>query len=225
MSRESQMRDQWDNRLVASTGDLAVFLGGSSDSFTGKLLELIAKAQATPSNFARLEAAFPREVAAWRTWQLMPEVPTFAQLREATSPWLDALRRGGPPVTYSLGQIRNGTGWAEGARFVLVTGAADAGEVAQIGTPAGGYEGTVAPGPQSASERIRVHASMFDGRVTEVVGPEGVLRLETDEQLITEDVDPVRAQVTHRRWFLDGQPIDTDQGEAIAARYLRLEDR
>ena len=75
--------DPWDNRQMWGTGDLALFLGGSVDSFTGKLLELVAKAQATPENYSRLKSAFPREVRAWETWNSMSPCPTFRELREA----------------------------------------------------------------------------------------------------------------------------------------------
>jgi hypothetical protein len=75
--------DVWNDRQIFSTGELALFLGGSHDSFTGKLLELIAKAQATPGNYSRLKFAFPREVRAWETWNSLSPAPTFAQLREA----------------------------------------------------------------------------------------------------------------------------------------------
>ena len=75
--------DAWDDRLVDHTAELALFLGGSHDSFTGKLLELIAKAQSTPDNFWRLRLAFPREVRAWETWNAMSPCPTYRELREA----------------------------------------------------------------------------------------------------------------------------------------------
>ena len=75
--------DPWIDRQIFSTGELALFLGGSHDSFTGKLLELVAKAQATPGNYSRLKFAFPREVRAWETWNSMSPAPTFRQLREA----------------------------------------------------------------------------------------------------------------------------------------------
>ena len=71
----------WDDRRMYGTGDLAVFLGGSEDSFTGLLLVLMQKAD--PGNLARLRLAFPREVKAWETWNSMSPVPTFAGLREA----------------------------------------------------------------------------------------------------------------------------------------------
>lgn len=73
----------WDDRPILSTGQLALFLGGSEDSFTGLLLTLISKAQATAENRSRLEMAFPYETAAWRMWQSMDPAPTFRELREA----------------------------------------------------------------------------------------------------------------------------------------------
>ena len=87
--------DAWQDRVIWGTGDLALFLGGSEDSFTGLLLVLFAKAQATPSNFSRLEVAFPREIRAWKTWQSMSPAPTFRQLREA----LDAAGEDEPRAT------------------------------------------------------------------------------------------------------------------------------
>jgi len=80
--------DAWDDRPIDATWDLALFLGGSADSFTGKLLDLICKAQATPENLGRLELAFPREVTAWKVWGSMSPAPTFRQLREALA-WLE----------------------------------------------------------------------------------------------------------------------------------------
>lgn len=74
------MSEPWDDRPIYATGDLAVFLGGSPDSFTGKLLELVAKAD--PGNRGRLMIAFPREVIAWQTWQSVSPAPTFGQMRE-----------------------------------------------------------------------------------------------------------------------------------------------
>jgi hypothetical protein len=74
--------DAWDSLPVTTTGQLALFLGGSADSFTGKLLMLIEKGG--PENLPRLELAFPREVAAWRTWHAISSpAPTFGELREA----------------------------------------------------------------------------------------------------------------------------------------------
>lgn len=68
------------DRQLDGLGDLALFLGGSEDSFTGKLLALIAKAQSTPANMAALEQGFPREVTAWRAWMQMSPSPTAAEL-------------------------------------------------------------------------------------------------------------------------------------------------
>lgn len=45
---------------------LCLALGGDSDSFTGDLLRLIAKAD--PVNRTRLMLAFPGEVVAWEHW-------------------------------------------------------------------------------------------------------------------------------------------------------------
>lgn len=83
MTPETARTAEWDDLQLWGTGDLARFLGGSEDSFTGLLLVLIAKAQSTPANFSRLELAFPREVAAWKMWQSMSPVPTIRELREA----------------------------------------------------------------------------------------------------------------------------------------------
>ena len=73
----------FEDTQLFGTGDLALFLGGSEDSFTGLLLVLITKAQSTPANYSRLKSAFPREVRAWETWMGMTPVPTFRELREA----------------------------------------------------------------------------------------------------------------------------------------------
>jgi hypothetical protein len=62
-------------------GDLALCLGGSENSFTGDLLKLIVKAQATPLNLARLRLAFPREVWAWELWMLTSPPPTGDEMR------------------------------------------------------------------------------------------------------------------------------------------------
>lgn len=70
-------------------GDLCAFLGGSWDannpgatSFTGMILLLIVKAQNTPERFAAVQRVFPREVAAWRTWNAMSPSPTARELYE-----------------------------------------------------------------------------------------------------------------------------------------------
>lgn len=51
---------------MSGLGDLALFLGGSEDSFTGKLLQLIVKAD--PYNRERLRLAFPHVVRTWEVW-------------------------------------------------------------------------------------------------------------------------------------------------------------
>lgn len=55
----------WD-RTVETHSDLALFLGGSEDSYTGDLLRLIAKGD--PGNRARLARIYPAEVLAWCIW-------------------------------------------------------------------------------------------------------------------------------------------------------------
>lgn len=72
--------DGWADRPITATAELAIFLGGGPGSFTGEVLKLITKAQATPANMARLTLAFPREVQAWRTWMAMSPAPTYSQL-------------------------------------------------------------------------------------------------------------------------------------------------
>ena len=73
--------EDWDDRQLWGTGDLAVFLGGSENSFTGLLLVLLQKAD--PGNVARIRRGFPEIVRAWETWNSMSPVPTAAQLRAA----------------------------------------------------------------------------------------------------------------------------------------------
>ena len=70
----------WDDHQMYGTGDLAIFLGGSEDSFTGLLIVLMQKAD--PGNLARLKLAFPREYRAWEMWNSTSPVPTFRELRE-----------------------------------------------------------------------------------------------------------------------------------------------
>lgn len=74
-------RSALDDLPIGTTGVLALFLGGSDDSFTGDLLALIAKAD--PGNKARLAEAFPDQVKAYDTWMDCPHIPTWAELREA----------------------------------------------------------------------------------------------------------------------------------------------
>lgn len=68
-----------DTRLSAS-GDLARLLGGSPDSFTGRLLELAAHAD--PGNKHRLRTAFPRELRAWEIWMQTEPAPTAGAMAE-----------------------------------------------------------------------------------------------------------------------------------------------
>lgn len=67
-----------EDALVKDWDDLCLFLNGARTSFTGKLLELIQKAD--PGNRAKLAAVYPREVAAWREWMLHDTSLTAAQL-------------------------------------------------------------------------------------------------------------------------------------------------
>jgi hypothetical protein len=73
--------DPWEDRELYGTGDLARFLGGSEDSFTGLLLVLLQKAD--PGNVARIRMGFPDVVKAWEAWNAMSPCPTPRQLREA----------------------------------------------------------------------------------------------------------------------------------------------
>lgn len=65
---------------IPTTGHLAVFLGGSHDSFTGMLLGLFQKAD--PGNHRKLADAFPREDEALHAWGTLQD-PTFARLAHA----------------------------------------------------------------------------------------------------------------------------------------------
>ena len=70
----------WRDLPMPTLGQLALFLGGSDDSFTGDLLRLMGKAD--PGNRARLARAFPREDQALRAWMSTEPAPTFGQLEE-----------------------------------------------------------------------------------------------------------------------------------------------
>jgi hypothetical protein len=61
-------------------GDLARCLGGDETSFTGDLLRLIAKAQATRDNYDALRRGFPRIVRAWELWMVTWPTPTGDQI-------------------------------------------------------------------------------------------------------------------------------------------------
>jgi len=64
--------------LVENGGHLALFLGGSPDSFTGMLIHLIAKGD--PENRAKLRLGFPDQVLAWELWSGMEDIPTAMEL-------------------------------------------------------------------------------------------------------------------------------------------------
>lgn len=78
----------WADRVISTTGELAIFLGGSETSFTGQLLALFAKAD--PGNWQRLANAFPEEALALIAWTEADPAPTWAQLAQL-------LRRDGWP--------------------------------------------------------------------------------------------------------------------------------
>ena len=67
-----------DSHSLASWEFLCIYLGGSSTSFTGRLLELAAKAD--PGNRSALRRAFPVEVMAWECWVISDPVPTVSEL-------------------------------------------------------------------------------------------------------------------------------------------------
>ena len=73
--------DPFEDQPLYGTGDLARFLGGSEDRFTGLLLVLFQKAD--PGNLSRLKGGFPDVHAAWAMWNAMSPAPTPRQLREA----------------------------------------------------------------------------------------------------------------------------------------------
>lgn len=74
-----------DDVVMKELGDLALFLGGDHDSFTGDLLRLIQKAD--PQNLNRIAAGFPRHVRAWLLFNACSPVParTLVALLEATA--------------------------------------------------------------------------------------------------------------------------------------------
>lgn len=59
--------------IVDDFSTLALFLGGSGDSFTGDLLRLIAKAD--PTNLQQIALGFPRHVRAFLMWRACAPVP------------------------------------------------------------------------------------------------------------------------------------------------------
>jgi hypothetical protein len=72
--------DPWQDKQMYGTGDLARFLGGSEDSFTGLLIVLMQKAD--PGNLARIRKGFPQQVRAWEPWNAMSPAPTREALDE-----------------------------------------------------------------------------------------------------------------------------------------------
>lgn len=68
------------DKPIRVLGHLAVYLGGSEDSFTGRLLALFQKAD--PGNYRRLSAAFPDEARALEAWSRMQPAPTWQELRD-----------------------------------------------------------------------------------------------------------------------------------------------
>ena len=75
------------NQELHTIDDLAIFLGGSATSFTGELLQLIAKAD--PLNQMRLAKGFPDAVWGWRMWQSDMPAVTVGYLQDA----LEAMRK------------------------------------------------------------------------------------------------------------------------------------
>jgi len=78
----SDARRKWQayaDLQIAETCDLALFLGGSPDSFTGMLLLLFEKADA--GNRAMLASVFVEPYALWAIWHALDPAPTFAELQ------------------------------------------------------------------------------------------------------------------------------------------------
>jgi hypothetical protein len=79
--------DNWLDRPMSTVDQVALFLGGSGDSFTGQLLMLFLKAD--PGNWSRLARAFPAEAVALRAWQdwsrREDRAPTWRELNEYLS--------------------------------------------------------------------------------------------------------------------------------------------
>lgn len=67
-----------DDAVISTRERLALFLGGTADSFTSLLLQAIEKAD--PGNKARLRAIFPNTWAAYQMWTECPKPPTAGQL-------------------------------------------------------------------------------------------------------------------------------------------------
>jgi hypothetical protein len=65
-------------KTIDSYSDLAEALGGSPDSYIGRLLLILPKAD--PENLARLSAMYPRLIAGWRRWMAGPHPMTTTEL-------------------------------------------------------------------------------------------------------------------------------------------------
>lgn len=72
-----------DDTPVTTFHDLALFLGGSRDSWTGDLLRLIAKSD--PEHRDALREAFPVHVAVWTRWNASAPPQTVAQMTEVAT--------------------------------------------------------------------------------------------------------------------------------------------
>lgn len=68
---------------VYTSNQLAVILGGSEASFTGRMLELCSHAD--PGNLARLKTMWPHLVLAWQAWVSCDPAPTPAELWQRIS--------------------------------------------------------------------------------------------------------------------------------------------
>jgi hypothetical protein len=66
-----------ENAIIDDMGTLALFLGGSHDSWTGEFLRLIAKSD--HAHRAKLRLAYPVHVRAFEVWQLRAPI-TVAEL-------------------------------------------------------------------------------------------------------------------------------------------------
>ena len=78
---DDRSRQQWGemhDRPITQLDELAIFLGGSPDSYTGYLLALIEKAGR--ADLGKLAHVYPREVALWVIWNAILPAPTFGQM-------------------------------------------------------------------------------------------------------------------------------------------------
>ena len=68
------------DRKLSGFADLALFLGGSEDSWTGVFLGLVAKSD--PRHRHQLSLAFPVAVRAWEIWVSQPDIKVYVMTRE-----------------------------------------------------------------------------------------------------------------------------------------------